>query len=71
MFNLNTRTMFVIALIWALLVVLVLEAVEAPLLPHEVGGGRPHRLGLERPMHAFVPAVLLRFARLNSLEANA
>ena len=45
------------------------EAVEARLLARLVRRRRPGRLRLQRPVHALVPPVLLRAARLDPLHA--
>ena len=53
------------------LVVLFAEAVEAHLLLAAVGRRRPRRRGLQHPVHALVPPVLLRLARLDPLQLDA
>ena len=47
------------------------EAVEADLLPARTRGRRFGRLGLQGPMHALVPPVLLGLARLDALQRDA
>jgi len=54
-----------------LLVELESEVVELALLSAVIGGGRLGGFGLERSMHAFVSAVLLRFAGLDTLREDA
>src|SRR5436305_6684221 len=54
-----------------LLVVDAPKLVEAFLLGRPAPGRRTRRLLLQRPMHPFVPAILLRVARLNALQANS
>ena len=54
-----------------LLVEDVHELVEAGLLLEEVGGGRFRGLFFQGEMHAFVAAILLRMAGLDTLNANA
>jgi hypothetical protein len=41
------------------------------LLLEDIGGGRLGRLTLEREMHPFVAAILLRMARLAALDLDA
>ena len=53
------------------LVVLVAEAVETHLLLAAVGRRRPRGLGLQHPVHALVPPVLLRLAGLDPLQLDA
>ena len=47
------------------------EVVEAGLLLQEVGSGRLRGFFLQREMHAFMTAVLLRVIRLDAFNANA
>jgi hypothetical protein len=54
-----------------LLVVFSAEVVEPNLLRGEVALRWSCRLVLERPMHSFVTAVLLRVRRLDQLRVNA
>src|SRR6266404_1850607 len=49
----------------------VAEAVEADLLLGQARRRRTRCLGLERAMHALMPAVLLRLARINPLQPDA
>src|SRR6266481_1088265 len=58
-------------LVWSLMVVLGAEAVEGALLGRQRGAGRPNRFGLERLVHPFVGAVLLRRRGSNTLMLNA
>ena len=55
---------------WSKLVVGVSEPVEDTLLQVEVGGWRFGGLGLERLVHAFMSAVLLRAARCDALVSD-
>lgn len=55
----------------ALVVVNGAEVIEAPLLGGERVGRRPGGLGLERGVHALVPAVLLGRAGIDALEPDA
>src|SRR5271154_2892445 len=57
--------------VWTVIVEVVAEAVEAGLLVGERGGGRVRGLGLERAMHALMPAILLGCAGLDALQADA
>src|SRR6516225_10198722 len=55
----------------AVVVKVVAEAVKADLLLGRGGRRRARGLGLERGMHALVPAILLWRTRLNPLQTNA
>jgi hypothetical protein len=55
----------------SLFVVLAAECVEAGLLRTEVAARRPRCLGLQRLVHALVPAVLLGMRRLDQLGIDA
>ena len=56
--------------VWAYIVELIAEMVEATLLSGHAAGWRMSRLGFEGSMHAFVAAVLLRLAGLNEFRKN-
>src|SRR6266849_11062596 len=58
-------------LVRPLVVVLSAEAIERALLGRERGSGRANRLRLERLMHPFVRAVLLRRRGAGALMLNA
>src|SRR5262245_27033427 len=58
-------------LVRPLLVELVAEAVEAPLLGGVVPARRSGGLGLERPVHSLMAAVLLGATRLDALVGDA
>src|SRR5206468_5439602 len=58
-------------LVRSLVVVFGAEAVEGALLGRERGAGRPNRFGLERLVHPFVGAVLLRRRGSGTLMLNA
>jgi hypothetical protein len=47
------------------------EGVEGALLGSVIGGRRSGGRGLERPMHALMPRILFRVARLDELGVNA
>jgi hypothetical protein len=53
-----------------LVVVFVFEGVEYPLLAGEARSRWPSRFRFQRPMHSFVPAILFRVARQDSLGKN-
>ena len=53
-----------------LLVVARDEGIEAGLLLQQVRRRRLGRFGFQRPMHAFMPAVLLRVAGRDSLDPD-
>jgi hypothetical protein len=55
----------------AFIVVAFDEVIELRLLLQEVLAGRLGGLELQRPMHAFVAAILLRVARLDALDLDA
>ena len=55
----------------ALVVEVVHEGVEPRLLLQEVLGGGSGRLLLQRQVHAFMAAVLLRMAGLDALDGDA
>src|SRR5689334_25368564 len=55
---------------WALLVVALDKSVEARLLLQDVRGGRLGGFGLERQVHALMPAVLFRMAGADALDLN-
>src|SRR5262245_20023810 len=59
------------SLVRTLLVVTDTELVEGALLGRERGSRRSRCLDLERPMKSFLPAILLRLARLNALGIDA
>jgi len=56
---------------WPVVVEVVAETVKACLLLGRRGGRRARGLRLERGVHALVPAILLRRAGLDPLQANA
>src|SRR6185312_5706251 len=58
-------------LVRTVVVEVVAEAIEACLLLGGRVGGRPRGLGLEGAVHALMPAVLLRLARVDALETDA
>ena len=58
-------------LVGTVVVEVLAEAVEADLLLARTRGRRFGRLGLQGPMHALVPSVLLRLARLDALQRDA
>lgn len=58
-------------LVRPLIVEAVDEVIELGLLPQEVGAGRFGGLQLQRQMHAFMAAVLLRVARFDTLDGDA
>jgi hypothetical protein len=52
------------------MIVVAPKAIEPRLLLAVVRGGRCRGLGLERAVHPFVPAILLRLAALDALQGN-
>ena len=57
-------------LVRPLVVVAFKEGIKASLLLEEIGRRRLGRFGLERQMHALVPAVLLRMPELDASDLN-
>ncbi len=55
---------------WAVLVIAGNKRVEAGLLLEDVGRGRLGRFGLQREMHALVPAVLFGMPGSDPLDLN-
>src|SRR5436309_2700292 len=66
----GARRMHPERLMRAILVVLLLEPIKALLLQAQALRRRSRRLCLQRPMHPFMPAVLLRLALLDALMDN-
>lgn len=67
----GSRRLLVEGLVGTLVVELIPEPVEATLLSGHTSGRRPSRIGFEGPVHAFVPAILLRLARLDELRKDS
>jgi hypothetical protein len=57
--------------VWSFSVELLHEGIEATLLLQDIRAWRTGRLLLQREMHALVPAIPLRMARLDALDGNA
>jgi hypothetical protein len=58
-------------LVWSFRVAFAPEGVERPLLRGGIGPWRTNGGALQRPMHAFMRAVLLRSSRMDALKLNA